>query len=68
MGGGVKGGRIAGEQIRVEQANLFQNRDYPVLTDYRALLGGLLRRMYGLNAAQLERVFPKALPKDLALV
>src|SRR5580658_6436761 len=58
MGGGVKGGQVAGEQVRVEQANLFQNRDYPVLTDYRALLGGLLRRIYGLDAAQLEKVFP----------
>jgi uncharacterized protein (DUF1501 family) len=68
MGGGVKGGRIAGEQVRVEQANLFQNRDYPVLTDYRMLLGGLVRRMYGLDAARLEKVFPRTQPKDLAIV
>src|SRR5580658_8096603 len=68
MGGGVKGGQVAGEQVRVEQANLFQNRDYPVLTDYRALLGGLLRRIYGLDAAQLEKVFPKTQPKNLAIV
>jgi len=68
LGGGVKGGRIAGEQVRVEQANLFQNRDYPVLTDYRALFGGLLQRMYGLDVARLDKVFPKALPKDLAIV
>ena len=68
MGGAVKGGRIAGEQIRVEQANLFQNRDYPVLTDYRALFGGLLKRIYGLDEARLEKVFPNTRPKDLAIV
>jgi uncharacterized protein (DUF1501 family) len=68
IGGGVKGGRMAGEQIRVEPANLFQNRDYPVLTDYRVLLGGLLRTMYGLDPAQLEKIFPKIQPKDLAIV
>jgi len=68
LGGGVKGGRIAGEQVRVEQANLFQNRDYPVLTDYRVLLGGLFRRLYGLDAARLEKVFPKTQAKDLAIV
>jgi len=68
LGGGIKGGRIAGEQARVEQANLFQNRDYPVLTDYRAVLGGLLRRLFGLNTAQLEKVFPKAQSKDLGLI
>ena len=68
MGGAVKGGRIAGEQVRLEQATLFQNRDLPVLTDYRALFGGLLRRMYGLDAARLEIVFPGAHGKDLGLV
>jgi uncharacterized protein (DUF1501 family) len=68
MGGGVKGGRIAGAQIRLEQATLFQNRDFPVLTDYRALFGGLLQRIHGLNASQLATVFPGAQPKDLAVV
>jgi uncharacterized protein (DUF1501 family) len=68
IGGAVKGGRIAGEQIRIEQATLFQNRDYPVLTDYRALFGGLLQRIYGLDSTQLAKVFPNAPPKDLAIV
>jgi uncharacterized protein (DUF1501 family) len=68
MGGGVKGGRLAGGQIRLEQATLFQNRDFPVLTDYRALFGGLLQRIYGLNASQLAAVFPGAQPKDLAVI
>ena len=43
LGGGVRGGRIAGPQVRADEAHLFQNRDYPVLTDYRGLLGGLFR-------------------------
>ncbi|MGI4937200.1 MAG: DUF1501 domain-containing protein [Janthinobacterium lividum] len=68
LGGAVKGGRIAGEQVRVEQASLFQNRDYPVLTEYRALFGGLFARLYGLNAVQLARIFPGAAPRDLGLV
>jgi uncharacterized protein (DUF1501 family) len=68
LGGAVKGGRIAGEQVKVERAALFQNRDYPVLTDYRALLGGLFGRAYGLDQAMLQRVFPAASPRDLALV
>ena len=41
MGGGINGGRLAGEQIQVSQATLFQNRDYPVLTDYRTFIAGL---------------------------
>jgi uncharacterized protein (DUF1501 family) len=68
MGGGVKGGRLAGEQTAVAEANLNQNRDYAVLTDYRALIGGLFGRIYGLNTGQLARVFPGATPKDLQLV
>jgi uncharacterized protein (DUF1501 family) len=68
MGGAVKGRRIAGEQQDITQATLFQNRDYPVLNEYRAVLGGLFARQYGLNAAQIERVFPGAKPRDLALV
>jgi uncharacterized protein (DUF1501 family) len=68
LGGGVRGGRIAGEQVRVTQATLFQNRDYPVLNEYRALFGGLFGRIYGLDAAQLERIFPGVKPLDLALV
>ena len=68
LGGGLRGGRVAGEQIKVEQATLFQNRDYPVLTDYRALLGGLFARMYGIGPAPLETVFPAVKAQDLGLV
>jgi uncharacterized protein (DUF1501 family) len=68
LGGAIKGGRIAGEQQQVTQANLFQNRDYKVLTDYRSLFAGLLTRIYGLSAAQLDIVFPGARPIDLGLI
>ena len=68
LGGAVRGGRIAGEQVRVEPGSLNQNRDWPVLTEYRAMLGGLFRRMYGMDAGQLAKVFPGASPADLGLV
>ena len=68
MGGQVKGGRIAGDQVRVEQASLNQARDYPVITDYRALIGGIVQRTQGLDAARLGQVFPAAQPMDLGLV
>jgi len=68
MGGAVKGGRIAGPQVAVTAATLNQNRDYPVLTDYRALIGGVVQRRFGLSDARLETVFPQAAPKDLQLV
>ncbi|QIG93984.1 DUF1501 domain-containing protein [Bradyrhizobium sp. 6(2017)] len=68
MGGGINGGRMAGEQVKVAEATLFQNRDYPVLTDYRAFFAGLLQRVYGLKQPSLERIFSGIKPKDLNLV
>jgi uncharacterized protein (DUF1501 family) len=68
MGGKVKGGRIAGEQIAVSEATLFQNRDYPVLNDYRPMIGGVLRTIYGMSPAQIATVFPGVRAADLSLV
>ena len=68
MGGGVRGGRILGDHGPVTQGSLNQNRDYPVLIDYRGLFGGLFRRMYGLDTGRLQTVFPSAQPVDLNLV
>jgi len=47
---------------------LLQDRDFPVLNDYRAVLGGLFRALWGLSAAQCGRIFPQVAPKDLKLV
>src|SRR6202790_540058 len=68
LGGGVRGGRIVGEQTLLTQATLFQNRDYPVLNEYRAVLGSLFAQMYGLNATQLDKVLPGARSREFGLV
>jgi uncharacterized protein (DUF1501 family) len=68
LGGGVRGGRVTGDQGPITEAGLNQNRDYPVLVDYRALMGGLFRRLYGLDEARLRMVFPDAEARDLALI
>lgn len=68
LGGGIAGGRIAGEQSRIEQATLFQNRDLPVLNEYRAIFGGLFARMYGFNEAQIEAIFAGAKARDIGLI
>jgi uncharacterized protein (DUF1501 family) len=71
LGGGLSakaGGKVVGEQAAVSKAGLFQDRDYPVLNEYRAVFGGLFARMYGLTPAQLDRVFAGVKPRDLALV
>ncbi len=68
LGGAVNGGRIAGEQQRLERATLFQDRDYPVLNDYRAVIGGLFRTLWGLTPAQCAQIFPQVAPADLKLI
>jgi uncharacterized protein (DUF1501 family) len=68
LGGGMNGGRIVGRQVAVTRAALFQDRDYPVLNDYRSLIGGVLQKGYGLDDNRLAQVFPGAQPVDLSLV
>jgi uncharacterized protein (DUF1501 family) len=68
LGGAVQGGRIVGEQQRLERTTLFQDRDYPVLNDYRAVLGGLFQSLWALSGNQCEQVFPRVAPLNLKLV
>jgi len=69
LGGALAGAPVRGEQVAVEARTLFQNRDLPVLTDFRSLLGGLMARQFGLGRAELETVFPGApLARDLGLI
>jgi len=67
LGGSINGGRIAGEQARLEKNALFQDRDYPVLNEYRAVLGGLFATLWALSADQVQRVFPGSTPLNLQL-
>jgi uncharacterized protein (DUF1501 family) len=68
LGGAINGGAIVGEQRPVSRGTLFQDRDYPVLNDYRAVLGGLFRSLWGLSPDQCSRVFQQVAPVDLKLV
>jgi uncharacterized protein (DUF1501 family) len=68
MGGSVRGGRVAGEQVAVQKSTLFENRDYPVLNEYRAVLGGIFSRQFGLNPSQSGTVFPGSKSIDLGLL
>jgi len=68
LGGSISGGTIAGEQQRLARGSLFQDRDYPVLNDYRAVLGGLFRSLWDLSPAQSSRIFQQSPLLDLKLV
>jgi len=68
LGGSISGGTIVGEQRRLVQGGLFQDRDYPVLNDYRSVLGGLFRSLWSLSPEQSSRIFPQTSLLDLKLV
>jgi uncharacterized protein (DUF1501 family) len=68
LGGGIAGGRIAGAQVAVDERHLYQNRDFPVLNDYRSVLARLFARLYALDEARIERIFPGAKPQDYGLI
>ena len=68
LGGGLNGGRVAGPQVASDEAHLFQNRDTPVLTDYRTLIADLASRLYGLDDQVMQTVFPGASRAALGLI
>ncbi len=68
LGGALAAGPVVGERQPVSAATLNQNRDLPVLNEYRGWIGGLLARQFALSAEQLNRVFPGAELRDLGLL
>jgi uncharacterized protein (DUF1501 family) len=68
LGGAINGRTISGEQQSVARGSLLQDRDYPVLNDYRAVLGGLFRSMWGLSSDQCTHIFQQVPPHDLKLI
>ncbi len=68
LGGNIQGGHVAGEGVQLSDRTLNQNRDYPVLTDYRDMLGGMFSKLWGLSPTRIHKVFPNASPLDLRLV
>ncbi len=58
LGGSVKGGTIAGQQIQLTATQLNQGRDLPVMTDYRNLIHELIKSTYNIEDSKIEIVVP----------
>ncbi len=56
MGGGVRGGRVAGNWPGLEPGQLYEQRDLAVTTDFRDLFAEVASRHLGIS--QLDAVFP----------
>lgn len=70
LGGSVRGGRLAGEQVALAPKSLNQGRDLPVLTDNRAMISSVIQSVYGMRPDQIEKIFPggPTPPNSLSLV
>ncbi len=56
MGGNLQGGKVYGEWPGLEREQLYEQRDLDVTTDFRDVLGGVVKRHLG--QPDLARVFP----------
>jgi len=70
LGGKVPGNKfLLGEQAGLSKvSDLNQERDIPVLNDYRAVLGGVFRDVYGLSEDKIRGVFGDGSPKPVSLI
>jgi uncharacterized protein (DUF1501 family) len=62
LGGPVRGGKVYGKWPGLEREHLFEGRDLAVTTDFRAVLGELIRGHLGQK--DLRTVFPGYQPGD----
>ncbi len=62
MGGPVRGGKIYGKWPGLSTANLYQERDLAVTTDFREPIATVLRAHMQMTDAQIDRVFPRRPP------
>ncbi len=67
MGGPVRGGRVYGRWPGLSAAELYQERDLAVTTDFRDPLSTVLESHMGLHHRDLDKVFPKRPSPDAAI-
>jgi len=66
MGGGVRGGKVYGKWPGLEQEQLYEQRDLALTTDFRDVLGELVRGQLGNR--DLSKVFPGYAPKPRGIL
>lgn len=58
LGGNINGGKVSGEWNGLSQNTLHENRDLPVLNDYRSIIAQVLKEKLELSKNQLNTIFP----------
>jgi len=60
MGGGIQGGKVYGDWPTLSSNHLYENRDLAVTTDFRSVLGYLIRNHFNLSEKDVNTIFPNA--------
>jgi uncharacterized protein (DUF1501 family) len=70
LGGPVRGGRVHGEWPGLDDGALYEGRDLPVVTDFRAVLTQVAERHLGMPDTGLVGLFPgaPAIPASLRTI
>ncbi len=58
LGGGIRGGNVYGDWQGLDQSVLYEGRDLPVTTDFRAIISPILQQHLAISNASLNRIFP----------
>ena len=66
MGGSVRGGQVYGKWPGLEQEQLYEARDLALTTDFRDVLGELVKTQLGNR--DLAKVFPHYTPKPCGIL
>ena len=66
MGGGVRGGKVYGKWPGLEQEQLYEARDLALTTDFRDVLGEMVKGQLGNQ--DLSRVFPGYVPRSRGIL
>jgi uncharacterized protein (DUF1501 family) len=62
LGGPIAGGRIYGKWTGLGESDLYQGRDVPVTTDFRAVIDVILESHLGANSSVRQHVLPGFAP------
>lgn len=62
LGGAINGGKVYGEWTGLEEADLHQKRDLKITTDFREVIGTVLKEHMELSDSAIAQVFPGFTP------
>ena len=64
LGGDIRGGQVYGEWQGLNRSVLYENRDLPVMTDFREILSLTLQQHLSISEDSLSRIFPGYRPRN----